>query len=226
MSTPPAGMQLTRLASPTPGSGQRHRATVLRAVAVVLLVVAVVAAVVWVGVAVTDAGAPGLAGWLVGLPASVLCPAVAALVAYAAARVARREATEQVWLAGTSLVVTDEVAGRREYDLTTVPVEFRLRSLLARAGQRPVWAELHVGADPVDRWVLVLTELDTRQARPAAELLALAAALDRSTHPGARLAAGRLRTLASWGGLAPLGGTDTEDVPVTPPPGAGPATPG
>src|SRR5690606_17854086 len=125
-----------------------------------LLVVAVVAAVVWVGVAVTDAGAPGLAGWLVGLPASVLCPAVAALVAYAAARVARREATEQVWLAGTSLVVTDEVPGRREYDLTTVPVEFRLRSLLARAGQRPVWAELHVGADPVDRWVLVLTELD------------------------------------------------------------------
>lgn len=219
-------MPLTRLASAGGGAGQQRRATVLRAAAVGLLVLAVAAALVWGGVAVTDAGAPGLTGWLVGLPASVLCPAIAALVSYAAARVARREATEQVWLTGTSLVVTDEVAGRREYDLTATPVEFRLRSLLSKVGERPVWAELHVGTDPVDRWVLVLTDRDTRQARPASELVALAAVLDRSTEPDARLAAGRLRTLAAWGGLAPLRGTNTEDLPVTPPDPAGAAPEG
>lgn len=216
-------MPLTRLTSDRGQAGQRRRATVSRAIAVGLLVLAVAAALVWGVVAVAAPGAPGRAGWLVGLPASVLCPALAALVGFAATRVARREASEQVWLTGNVLVVTDEVGGRREYDLARIPVEFRLRSLLSKVGDRPVWAELHVGTDPVDRWVLVLTDRDTRQARPAAELVALAAALDRSGYPGARLAAGRLRTLAAWGGLAPLRGTDTDDVPVTPPGAAGPA---
>lgn len=216
MTAEPAGIALTRLAAQPERTRQRRRAVLLRGIAVGLLVLAAAAAVVWTVVAATGAGAPGLAGWLVGLPASVLCPALAALGVYAAARVDQRGATEDVRLAGTILVVTDAVAGRREYDLATIAVELRLRSLLTKVGDRPVWAELHIGADPVNRWVLALTDRHTRQARPAGELVALAAALDRSREPGARLAAGRLRTLARWGGLAPLHGTDTDDIPVTP----------
>ncbi len=184
-----AADRLRHAAAACRAASSGRRAVGLRRVAITLIIGAVSALVGW-AVALTAGTKPTTVDWLVTLPASVLCPTLAALIAYTAGRVSRREATEQLWLAGTVLVATDDLAGRMAYDLATVPASLKVSSLMSKAGPRPVWVELRIGADPADRRILVLSEANSRRLRPVNELHALAWALDQSTtaDPGSRRA--------------------------------------
>jgi hypothetical protein len=219
-------IELIDPAGPRRQSSLRGRARVLRALAAVLLSAA--GLVLVVGVVLVAAG--GGVGVLV-LLAGAACPALAALVAYAAARVAAREAAERLWLSGTTLVVADERGGRTDLDLSRLPVRLELRFLMSRTSPRPVWAFLRVAASVEpggaatgggftvggDRLVELCHPV-TRALRPPAELEMLAEAVGSNPAATSQEAAGRLRTLAAWGSLDPLHGATVEGIPVTPPP--------
>ncbi|HWH01959.1 MAG TPA: hypothetical protein VNV66_22185 [Pilimelia sp.] len=196
-------------------AGRRVRAGVLRVVAVALVVGAAVAVVAG-ALSLRGAGA-GAGGWW-GLAGLVACALPLALVCYAAARVDAREAGERLFLDGPVLVVAN-ADGRHGYDLSRVPVQLGLRVFMSRTPTRPVWAYLRVGGGQ-GPYTVELCHPATGALRPAADLVALAHAVAGNPDPEAQRAAGRLRTLAAWGSLAPLDGARVEDIPVTPPPPA------
>ncbi|MFC7544884.1 hypothetical protein [Plantactinospora sp. GCM10030261] len=198
-----------------------RRAAALRTLSIALVSGAVGSATWWASLVVRD-GSAARRVWLV-VAVVFVGLLVAALLAFAAARVTRREAAERLSLVGDVLRVTERGGTTAEYDLGRVPVSLRLRSLMSVTDPRPVWAELVVGADELAAGrfrparVLPLSDMTTRRLRPADELSALADAVGRSSRPEARVAAARIRTMIKWGSLVPLRGTSVDDIPPASP---------
>jgi hypothetical protein len=203
------------------GRGDRRRAAsrrwaiALRWLALSMLVTGVAVVAVFVAVLTGDGSLGGVRGLLT-YAGAACCPWTLAVVTFAASRLARRAASEEFRLAGTTLVATDALAGRREYDLLSVPVSLVVRRSIGWRRKRRIWAELRIADDPAERRVIVLSDRETRRVHAPDEVSLLAAVLARSPRPESRIIAGRLRTLARWGSLAPLRAAEADEIPIAP----------
>lgn len=198
--------------------GPQRRADMLRqatffgAATAVLGVALLIGLVSWLAAELGGNGM-SLVEWLLALPGSVLLAGLICLVPWLVRRNLRRRATGRLALAGTRLVVEDSY-DRQEVDLATA----LCRVKLAGGNRSNRWPVLEVRRDEEDLMPVVvdLADLDTRVMRSPEDLLALAAALDRSDRKESWDAAGRLRTLATWKSLPMIYGADPDAIPITP----------
>lgn len=203
--------QLSDFLGPQRRAAMLRQAAIFGAVGAVLAVAFLASLIGWL---VAELGGDGmsLVEWLLVLPGSLLVAGLVCLVPLMLRRNLRRKATSRIALAGTRLVAEDAY-DRREVDLATAICQVRL----AGGNKATHWPVLQIKRDEEDLLPLVvdLADPDSRVVRSPDDMLALAAALDRSDRRDSWDAAGRLRTLATWKSLPTIHGADPDAIPIT-----------